>query len=279
MTTIYREYIIPLPLTLPQYRRAQLFTVANISTQQSTGDTAIQIDANEDMDHEEYGACRYTNKVFFLNSKVPGVIRAVVPGRALVVEEVAYNAFPKCWTAYTNRAFEKDTFMASVVSNHYNVIISDGNGNNTINNIAWFSDYNMFKTKTNKHRENVYAHLGIPDKDFHRSTTKVLDICENIQDNQDCNNMLVEGIRMEKGWYNRHSHMVCAKFVTIKFECFGLGWLVYEIEKHVDRLFLSAHQQMICGYEGWKGLSMEDIRVMEDVTRSRLNEKKGEVIE
>ncbi|KRH93686.1 Phosphatidylinositol transfer protein [Pseudoloma neurophilia] len=266
MTKIFREYVIPLPFSSQKYRIAQLYTVALVSQQEATGDTAIKIVQNDDINHEIYGNCRLTNKIFYLNSKVPSVIRAVVPKKALIVEENAYNAFPICHTFYKNQAFSEDTFYGSVISDHKD--ITDWNV------LELPQDY--IKNNKNKTRKNHFK--GIKDDEFLKSNIKIIDICDNVQNEKyNPNEMVINGIKMEKGWFHsqKSDFMVCEKFVTLKFECFGLGWLVYELEKQIDKVFIAAHQQMVCLYEQWKDKTMDDIRLMEEDATKKLNMKEG----
>lgn len=272
MTTIYREYILPLPFTPEQYRIAQLYTVIKVSQQEATGDTSIQIKKNEDVDDEIHGKSRYTEKIFYLNSKVPGVIRAVVPRKALIVEEFAFNSFPTCHTYYTNRAFSEKSFKSSVFSNHIS--------------IEKYADLNLPEVITDKNknseRPNIFSNLSVSDGDYAKSQFKVMDVYQNIQNSMfDPNQIEIDGQKYKPDWYKtaNFEYMACQKFVTLKFDVFGLGWLVHEIEKHIDKIFLAAHQQMICTYDEWKDLKMDDIRKMEDSASQKLNEKKGREIE
>lgn len=268
MATVHREYIIPLPITPDQYKIAQLYTVAKVSLQESTGDTSIQIDKNEDKNDEKYGKCRYTEKIFYLNSKVPGVIRAIVPSKALILEEKAFNSFPICHTFYKNRYFGIDEFFSSVISNH------------KIKNS--FSEYelpsNYPKNLKNSGRENIYEKIFVKNEDFEKSKFIMMDICENIQNKKfNPNNMEVNGINLKPKWFEEtdKQHMVCQKFVTVKLNKFLLSGFVNLIADHVDKLFLSAHQQMICTYDEWKDLTLEDIRNLEKEAKENLNAKKG----
>lgn len=297
MTTIYREYILPLPFTPERYRIAQLYTVALFSQQAATGDTSIKINKNDDILDDKYGKCRYTEKIFYLNSKVPGVIRALVPKKALIVEETAYNSFPLCHTFYKNMAFSEETFIGRIVSDH--------------KQISHFEDLNIpFEYKNsnkNKQRTNIFSKLGVEDEEYAKSQFKVMDVCENIQNsNYDPNGMFIGGIEMRSGWFKQYStqaesevqpdgtnnvtntdgnisqgmnFMTCQKFVTLKFDITFLGWLVHEIEKQVDKVFLAAHQQMLCTYEQWKDLTMGDIREMEKEAMEKLNMKEAKEIE
>lgn len=255
MTTIYREYQIPLPFTTSDYRVAQLYTVAMMSVNEATGDTSIKINENKDIHDETYGACRYTEKVFFLNSKVPGAIRAVVPRKALIVEERAFNSFPVCHTFYTNKAFDPRTFEASVVSRHV--------------------DNDL----------NVVNALEQEPRIFEKTKVKLIDVCSNVVnplfDPNKVGLAVNDNTPLEPDWYKNPSFdvMMCYKFVTVKFDCFGLGWLVHEIEKQIDKIFTSSHQQMVCTMDQWYGKTMGDIRELEDHIKHTLNEKEGIVIE
>ncbi|MGH0147462.1 UNVERIFIED_CONTAM: hypothetical protein FKN15_049576 [Acipenser sinensis] len=68
-------------------------------------------------------------------------------------------------------------------------------------------------------------------------------------------------------------HMCAYKLVTIKFKWWGLQNKVENfIQKQERRLFTNFHRQLFCWIDKWIELTMEDIRRMEDETKSELDE-------
>ncbi len=66
--------------------------------------------------------------------------------------------------------------------------------------------------------------------------------------------------------------MTCYKLVTCEFKWFGLQSRVEStIQKAERRLFTNFHRQVFCWIDRWHGLTMEDIRALEDVTKKELD--------
>lgn len=74
--------------------------------------------------------------------------------------------------------------------------------------------------------------------------------------------------------------MTCYKLVTCEFKWFGLqGRVESFIQKSERRLFTTFHRQVFCWTDKWYGLTMEDIRALEDKTKEELDRQRqsGEV--
>ncbi|KAJ8287128.1 hypothetical protein GJAV_G00047970 [Gymnothorax javanicus] len=68
-------------------------------------------------------------------------------------------------------------------------------------------------------------------------------------------------------------HMCAYKLVTVKFKWWGLQSKVENfIHQQERRIFTNFHRQLFCWMDGWVGLTMEDIRRMEDETQKELEE-------
>lgn len=66
--------------------------------------------------------------------------------------------------------------------------------------------------------------------------------------------------------------MTCYKLVTCEFKWFGLQSRVESfIQKAERRLFTNFHRQVFCWIDRWHGLTMEDIRALEDITKKELD--------
>ena len=66
--------------------------------------------------------------------------------------------------------------------------------------------------------------------------------------------------------------MTCYKLVTCEFKWFGLQTRVESfIQKAERRLFTNFHRQVFCWIDRWHGLTMEDIRALEDNTKEELD--------
>jgi hypothetical protein len=58
----------------------------------------VEVLVNEPTEHPQYGKGQYTKKIYHLGSRLPSFIRFVLPAKALLLEEEAWNCFPYCKT-------------------------------------------------------------------------------------------------------------------------------------------------------------------------------------
>lgn len=81
---------------------------------------------------------------------------------------------------------------------------------------------------------------------------------------------------LKEGWYkdcNMEKIMWCYKTVTITCKYFGLQTIVENlIRKQQLMIFTRSMRQMIGQMDEWDGLTIEDIRVMEEETKKRLDQ-------
>ena len=94
---LIKEYRIPLPLTVDEYRIAQLYMIAKKSKQESKGadsGSGVEILVNEPYsDGPGAGGSntgQYTHKVYHIGSHLPGWFKSLLPASALTVEEKAW---------------------------------------------------------------------------------------------------------------------------------------------------------------------------------------------
>jgi len=86
---------------------------------------------------------------------------------------------------------------------------------------------------------------------------------------------------LQKNWRDTTTPIMCAyKLCTVEFKWFGLQ---NKVEKFIQtserRLFTKFHRQLFCWIDQWYGLTMADIRRIEDETQAELNNeiKQGQV--
>ncbi|KAJ8922249.1 hypothetical protein NQ315_004186 [Exocentrus adspersus] len=141
---LIKEYRIPLPLTVEEYRIAQLYMIAlhnsylhykcgmsiitvtsgeycnnevvdrvvvtsrKKSREESSGaGSGVEILINEPYTDGPGGQGQYTRKIYHVGSHLPGWIKGILPKTALMVEEEAWNAYPYTKTRYTCPFVEK----------------------------------------------------------------------------------------------------------------------------------------------------------------------------
>ncbi|CAG0887981.1 unnamed protein product [Cyprideis torosa] len=109
---LIKEYRIPLPLTISEYRIAQLYMIAlyllfnRYNSQKKSRDesngagSGIEILVNTPYTDGPGGSGQYTHKIYHVGSHLPGWLKALIPKSALTVEEEAWNAYPYTKTRY-----------------------------------------------------------------------------------------------------------------------------------------------------------------------------------
>lgn len=89
-----------------QYQVAQLYSVAEVSKNETGGGEGIEVLKNEPFDDHpllngKFSSGQYTYKIYHLASKVPAFIRLLAPKGSLEIHEEAWNAYPYCRTIIT----------------------------------------------------------------------------------------------------------------------------------------------------------------------------------
>ncbi|VDL90172.1 unnamed protein product [Schistocephalus solidus] len=107
---LIKEYRICMPMTVEEYRIAQLYMIQKKSREESTGkESGVEIIKNEPYTDGPGGSGQYTFKIYHVGSHLPGWLRSIIPKTALKVEEEAWNAYPYTKTRYRVPFMEKFT--------------------------------------------------------------------------------------------------------------------------------------------------------------------------
>ena len=86
-------------MTVEEYKIAQLYSVAEVSKNETGGGEGVEVLKNEPYTGhpllgDQFNEGQYTYKVYHLASKVPQFIRMITPKGSLEIHEEAYNAYP-----------------------------------------------------------------------------------------------------------------------------------------------------------------------------------------
>ena len=258
---VIKEYRITVPVTVEEYKLAQLYAVAEASKNETGGGEGIEVLANEPyQNHENYGDGQYTHKIFHLASKVPAFIRVLAPKGSLEVHEKAWNAFPFCRTEYSN-PYMKENFYILIDTWHKS-------GKGEIENV------HELKGNELKNREVV-------DIDIANDPVSPGDYKED-EDPAKFHSEKTGRGPLGKDWKDSTEgpFMTCYKLYRVEFKWWGLQTKVESIVvRSVKRLLTNFHRQLFCWIDRWFGLTMEDIREIEDKTKADLDDmrQKGDV--
>jgi len=262
---IIKEYRITLPMTVEEYQVAQLYSVAEASKNETGGGEGVEVLKNEPYDNVpllngKFTKGQYTYKVFRLESKVPSWIKMIAPTGSLEIHEEAWNAYPYCKTVITNPGYMKDAFHITIETFH----IGDRGQQD-----------NVHELDKKKLKERIVVPIDIAN-----DPVATADYKENEDPTKFTSSKTGRG-PLQGGWRSEvEPVMTCYKLVTIQFKWWGIQNKVENfIHSTERRIFTNFHRQMFCWTDNWHGLSMTDIRAIEEETKKKLDEErnKGEL--
>ncbi|XP_055846678.1 protein retinal degeneration B isoform X7 [Episyrphus balteatus] len=268
---LIKEYRIPLPLTVDEYRIAQLYMIAKKSREESHGEgSGVEIIINEPYEDGPGGkGGQYTKKIYHVGSHLPGWIKSLLPKSALTVEEEAWNAYPFTKTRYTCPFVEK--FSLDIETYYF-----PDNG---------FQE-NVFKLSGSELRNRVVDVIDIVKDqlygaDYVKEEDPKLFISEKTYRgplNDDWLEEYWHEVKGKKQPTARNMSLMCAyKICRVEFRYWGMQT---KLEKFIHdvalrKTMVRAHRQAWAWQDEWYGLTIEDIRKIEHQTQLALAKKMG----
>ncbi|XP_047497337.1 protein retinal degeneration B-like isoform X10 [Penaeus chinensis] len=269
---LVKEYRIPLPLTVEEYRIAQLFMIAKKSRQESHGEgSGVEILVNEPYENGPGpdGKGQYTHKVYHVGSHLPGWLKSLIPKSALSVEEEAWNAYPYTKTRFTCPFVEK--FSIEVETYYHN----DGG-----------HQENVFKLSKSEMKQREVDLIDVVRDQLYGADYK------EEEDPRKYVSQKTSRGPLGDNWINDYWDMckdkptplpngeaiMCAyKLCKVEFRYWGMQT---KIEKFIHdvalrKTMLRAHRQAWAWMDEWWGLTIEDIRNIEKETQDLLAKKYG----
>jgi len=262
---LIKEFRVVMPLTVEEYQIGQLYSVAEASMNETGGGEGIEVVKNEPFDNVpllggRYSKGQYTYKKYHLASKVPSFIRMLAPKGSMEIHEEAWNAYPYCRTVITNPGYMKENFIIVIESLH---LPDKGD------------QYNVHELTPEKLKIREVVMIDIANDSVANSDYKPSEDPSKFHSNKSGRGPLLGK------WQDAVDPvMTCYKLVTVEFKWFGLQNRVENfIQRAERRLFTNFHRQVFCWIDKWYGMTMEDIRALEDKVREELDKQrsKGEV--
>ncbi|XP_003747306.1 phosphatidylinositol transfer protein alpha isoform [Galendromus occidentalis] len=258
---LIKEFRVTLPLTVEEYQIGQLFSVAEASMNETGGGEGVEVRRNEPFDNVpllggKYTKGQYTYKVYHLQSKVPAIIRKIAPKGSLELHEEAWNAYPYCKTVLTNPDYMKQNFLISIETMHCQ---DEGDQENV----------HELTPEQVKSREIV--RIDIADSPSLSGDYKESEDPSKFKSTKTGRGPLEPG----KWQKNTKPIMTAYKLVRCEFKWFGLQTLVESnIQKTEKRIFHVFHRQLFCWIDRWHGMTMKDIRALEEKVAKELEEQR-----
>ncbi|XP_074640171.1 protein retinal degeneration B-like [Tubulanus polymorphus] len=268
---LVKEYRIGLPMTVDEYRIAQLYMIQKKSREESSGaGSGVEILVNEPYKDGPGGDGQYTYKIYHIGSHLPGWLKAILPKNALRVEEEAWNAYPYTKTRYRCPFIERFTLE---IETRY---INDGGEIENVfelsdtdlrNRTVDFLDIVLDPISSGDYRREEDPKIFFSDKTGRGPLTETwrLDYVKEINENPSTTKKI----------------MTAYKLCRVEFKYWGMQT---KIEKFIHdiglrKTMLRAHRQAWAWQDEYYGLTIDDIRELERQTQEALKEKMSQFLE
>ncbi|XP_074493990.1 membrane-associated phosphatidylinositol transfer protein 2-like isoform X4 [Sebastes fasciatus] len=257
---LIKEYRIPMPMSVEEYRIAQLYMIQRKSRDESCGEgSGVEILENKPYTDGPGGTGQYTHKVYHIGMHIPSWFRSILPKAALRVEEESWNAYPYTRTRYTCPFVEK---FSIDIETYY----KPDTGNQA----------DVFNMSTVEKRQRTIDPIDI-----------VTDPIPPHEYKAEEDTRLFKSAKTQRGplrddWieeYNNNPGMtpiMCAyKLCKVEFRYWGMQSKIERFIHDVGlrKVMVRAHRQAWCWQDEWYGLTMEDIRQLELETQLALATK------
>ncbi|KAL3518335.1 hypothetical protein ACH5RR_020924 [Cinchona calisaya] len=253
-----KEFRVVMPLSLEEYQIAQMYMTMKMQQENTTGNEGVEVLENRPFEDDEFGKGQYTLKLYRLQSKAPSWLTTFAPADALVMQEEAWNSYPRCKSVIKCPYFTK--FQLTIDTIH-----QAGNGQS----------------------ENVHC---LSKNELAAREVEILDIASATSDYWSYivgrNNIDFSKFQSARtgrgplvgGWQNRCNPVMTAyKLVTVDAPYWGFGSRLEQALLAGERaLFLESHRNMFAWIDEWFGLTMEVMRELEQQSDTSLNVKLGQ---
>ncbi|KAK3742785.1 hypothetical protein QZH41_013894 [Actinostola sp. cb2023] len=258
---LIKEYRIPLPMSVEEYRIAQLYMIQKKSRLESTGEgSGVEILENHPYRSKDGECGQYTKKIYHIGNHLPSWLKAILPKSALRVEEEAWNAYPYTKMRTTCPFVEK-----------------------------FYVDVETYYLPDAGQSENVF-NLS-PTELSNREVDLIDPIIEEVLPPDYCEEedpLLYKSQKTSRGpmqhnWLDLYqtdkppSSVMCAyKLIKVEFRYWGMqNKIEHFIHSGLRRPMFMGHRQAWVWQDEWYGLTIEDIRKLEEETKAILSQTMG----
>jgi len=252
---LIKEYRIAMPLTVEEYKTAQLYMVARFCRERTTKGEGIEIVKNEPYE-DANGKGQYTHKIIHVGSSIPSWAKSMLPGSMLQVEEKAWNAYPYVKTVYSCPFFG-ERFSITSETRYFDNDLSIPNALNLPETIL---------------PERQVDYIDIVSEDVDPKYYKKEEDLRLFQSKKTARGPY------EKGWEKTAKPLMCIyKVTSVEFKVWGLQTRVEQwLQKAMVRdVILLGHKQAFCWIDEWFGMTIEELRKYEDETKALLDKILG----
>nr|XP_046203244.1 membrane-associated phosphatidylinositol transfer protein 2-like isoform X6 [Oncorhynchus gorbuscha] len=257
---LIKEYRIPMPMSVDEYRIAQLYMIQKKSRDETCGEgSGVEILENKPYDDGPGGVGQYTHKVYHIGMHIPSWFRSILPKAALRVEEESWNAYPYTRTRYTCPFVEKfsidiETYYKPDTGNQPDVF----NMSPVEKRLRTLDPIDIVKDPIPPHE-----YMQEEDPRIYRSDK-------------------TKRGPLQEDWIEEYNNnpgkapIMCAyKLCKVEFRYWGMQSKIERFIHDVGlrKVMVRAHRQAWCWQDEWYGLTIEDIRQLELETQLALAQK------
>ena len=265
------EFQILMPMTVDEFLVAHLYTVVKYSKENTGGGAGIEWIKNEPYDNTDghMGTSeltqtkipltkgQYTLKKYHVAKKAPRWMQALLPAKAMILVEEAWNGYPHCLTVIESTWLSRAKFRISVESLHVA-------GRFTLKNA-----------------------LGLGADDLAARTVIQMDPgVYPFKDKPKCEPWAFKAANgrgpLTHGWWDRADVPVITVYKSCKVHCgimFLGGFVQNFFARNNYKMFWQVYADMVVGMDEWFGMDIDDIRRLENKGMEELDAErdKGEI--
>uniref|UniRef100_A0A673KMV5 Membrane-associated phosphatidylinositol transfer protein 2-like n=1 Tax=Sinocyclocheilus rhinocerous TaxID=307959 RepID=A0A673KMV5_9TELE len=257
---LIKEYRIPMPMSVEEYRIAQLYMIQKKSREESEGEgSGVEILENRPYTDGPGGSGQYTHKVYHIGQHIPSWFRSILPKAALRVEEESWNAYPYTRTRYTCPFVEK---FSIDIETYYK---PDTGCQNDVFNMSSAEKRQRDIDPIDIVNDFIAPHEYLAEEDpklYKSYKTQRGPLCDD----------WIAEINNNPG----KMPVMCAyKLCKVEFRYWGMQSKIERFIHDVGlrKVMVRAHRQAWCWQDEWYGLTMENIRQLELETQLALAQK------
>uniref|UniRef100_A0A8C7DQS1 Phosphatidylinositol transfer protein membrane associated 2 n=1 Tax=Oncorhynchus kisutch TaxID=8019 RepID=A0A8C7DQS1_ONCKI len=257
---LIKEYRIPMPMSVDEYRIAQLYMIQKKSRDETCGEgSGVEILENKPYDDGPGGIGQYTRKVYHIGMHIPSWFRSILPKAALRVEEESWNAYPYTRTRYTCPFVEK---FSIDIETYYK---PDTGNQPDVFNMSPVEKSVQIDNPIDIVKDPIPPHEYMQEEDpriYRSDKTKRGPLQED----------WIEEYNNNPG----KTPIMCAyKLCKVEFRYWGMQSKIERFIHDVGlrKVMVRAHRQAWCWQDEWYGLTIEDIRQLELETQLALAQK------
>ncbi|XP_074154936.1 membrane-associated phosphatidylinositol transfer protein 2 isoform X7 [Sminthopsis crassicaudata] len=263
---LIKEYRIPLPMSVEEYRIAQLYMIQKKSREETCGEgSGVEILENRPYTDGPGGAGQYTHKVYHIGMHIPSWFRSILPKAALRVEEESWNAYPYTRTRYTCPFVEK---FSIDIETFYKPDAGDS--------------ANVFNLSPMEKRQTTLDPIDIVKDPIPPNEYKLEEDPRLFRSVKTKRGPLSEDWIEECLRQSSHLPIMCAyKLCKVEFRYWGMQSKIERFIHDVGlrKVMVRAHRQAWCWQDEWYGLTIEDIRELEKEAQLMLSRKMAQYMD